>query len=690
MILVALKLTEVRQYWREVIGATPTQRIALFREDGATITRSWDPMLPAPNPQAEQYLAEKWRATPEGGVIGPSAIDGLWRVGAWRALPAWQVVVSSSVDESAVLQPWRRSMLLDGLAAGFASVMMTILAHTLLRSRAALALMVEERTAALRTSEQRLSLFIERAPAAIAMFDTDMRYLAVSRRYLEDYGLVGTRLEQVLGRSHYEVMPGVPDRWREIHRRVLAGETLSAEDDVLDLGHGRTDWLRWELAPWFQGDGEVGGVVLFSELVTARREAELVLSRSKAELEQLVADRTRDLEVTQARLAHAQRMEALGQLAGGIAHDFNNVMQAVQGGAVLAERRADDPARVRSLSRMIIEASARGAAITRRLLAFARQSDLRSESIDPASLLAGMEEILAHTIGSAITVRVHSQPGLPPLIADRGQLETVLVNLATNARDAMPDGGTLTLTAALEVLDHDDGPGHPITLKAGRYVRLRVADTGTGMPEDVLARASEPFFTTKTVGQGTGLGLAMARGFAEQSRGGLLIASEAGRGTTVTLWLPAGTAADVPAQDAGEDAASSPAPSRLRARILLVDDDTLVRETLAQELEDEGFAIRATGEGSLALAWLDGGEAVDLVVADLSMPGMDGLTLIREVQRRRPHLPAILLTGFATNAAEIAVNGAMSGAFTLLRKPVSGAVLVERATALLDRAAALE
>ena len=285
--------------------------------------------------------------------------------------------------------------------------------------------------------------------------------------------------------------------------------------------------------------------MLFSEVVTARREAEAVLSRSRAELEQLVADRTRDLEVTQAQLAHAQRMEALGQLAGGIAHDFNNVMQAVLGAATLIERRAGEPERVGGLSRMIVDAAGRGAAITRRLLAFARQSDLWSEPIEPQSLLSGMQEILAHTIGSGIVVRVEVAADLPRLFADKGQLETVLVNLATNARDAMPGGGTLVLSAREEAVGDDGGPGALIALEAGRYVCLAVSDTGSGMAPEVLARASEPFFTTKPIGQGTGLGLAMARGFSEQSGGGLQIESVLGRGTTVTLWFPARSAGDL-------------------------------------------------------------------------------------------------------------------------------------------------
>ena len=215
-------------------------------------------------------------------------------------------------------------------------------------------------------------------------------------------------------------------------------------------------------------------------------------------------------------------------------------------------------------------------------------------------------------------------------------------------------------------------------------MRLSVADTGAGMPPEVLARVTEPFFTTKGEGQGTGLGLAMAKGVAEQSGGALAIESAPGRGTTVTLWFPlapAPEAAPAPPEAAAADPAAS---GRRRVRILLVDDDPIVREVTAEGLEAEGFAVLSAASGPAALALLEAGEAVDLVLSDLSMPGMDGLALIREAQRRRPALPAILLTGFASNAAELAVNGVLSGSFSLLRKPVTPQGLAERVAVLLE------
>lgn len=247
----------------------------------------------------------------------------------------------------------------------------------------------------------------------------------------------------------------------------------------------------------------------------------------------------------------------------------------------------------------------------------------------------------------------------------------------------MPGGGTLTLSATVAVVS--DGE-HPEGLARGAYVCLAVADTGTGMGAATLARVLEPFFTTKSSGKGTGLGLSMARGFAEQSGGALAIASEPGRGTTVRLWLPvagAGDAAVGPAREESVASLGSNAP-----RILLVDDEDLVREVLAAQLADRGHDVVQAEGGATALALLDAGEPVDLLVSDLSMPGMDGIALIREAHRRKPRLPAILLTGHAEEATALAIGGAVSGSFTLLRKPVSSTQLADRVAVLLEGARA--
>ena len=262
--------------------------------------------------------------------------------------------------------------------------------------------------------------------------------------------------------------------------------------------------------------------------VTERKAAEARLRSLNTELEVRVHQEMAEREAAQTRAAHAERTQALGQLAGGIAHDFNDVLQAVTGSATLIDRRPGDAELVRRFAGVLIDAATRGSSIIRRLLAFAHRSDLRAEPIEAGPLLDGMREILEHTLGAAITVRVTVEHGLPPLFADRGQLETVLLNLATNARDAMPSGGTLHLLASGIVVQ--PGTTNAAGLAPGRYITLAVADSGIGMDRATLARATEPFFTTKRHGEGTGLGLAMARGFAEQSGGALGIDSAANRG----------------------------------------------------------------------------------------------------------------------------------------------------------------
>jgi PAS domain S-box-containing protein len=550
---------------------------------------------------------------------------------------------------------------------------------------------------ALRESEARLRLATE--AAEVGFWDVDL---------LGDTMIWPPRVKEMFGisadvpvslRDFYE---GLHPDDREGTARAFAAACDPEQRAIYDVEYrtiGKEDRVtRWVAAKGravFDGSGRAVRVVGTAIDITARKTAEAALARSEAQLRSLnealearVREEVAAREEAQARAAQAQRMEALGQLAGGVAHDFNNVLQAVAGGARLIESRGDDPQRVRRLARMIAEASRRGASITRRLLAFSRRADLRAEAVDVATLFEDMREILSHTLGTGIEVRVQASAALPPLLADKGQLETVLVNLAANARDAMAGAGVITLSGIIENLPRRmRGPVHPAALKAGAYLRLSVSDTGVGMDQATLARAAEPFFTTKPLGKGTGLGLAMARGFAEQSGGALSIESSPGRGTTIRLWLPTAAA----------DALSRPGPATLngqrqggRVRVLLVDDEALVREITAEGLEAAGCAVLSVGSAGEALEFLDSGQPVDLLITDLSMPGMDGITLIREAQKRRPGLRAILLTGFATDAAELAIGGSIRGTFSLLRKPIEPSALAERAAVLINATPELE
>ncbi len=790
--------------------------------------------------------------------------------------------------------------------------------------------------AALRDSEARLRLFIDTAPAAIAMFDTEMRYLAVSRRFLVDLGLGQETPESLIGRSHYDAVPWLPERLRVMHRSVFAGETLSLEADPFVRPDGSMDTLRREMVPWRRSDGSIGGLLLFTENMFDRRQAEAnlretasrlrlvqrvggiassdrvlseplaqvseefvelyglspgqtqispeawglmlhpddlariepeiattlagggvlsvefrirlpggktrwiamrlqsfidsehrphlisahqdisVISASREalelrreELEQRVGERTADLVEAEARfrgifdaqfqsisllspdgttlemnstalnamrlsreqiigrkpweserwpmaardqlrldiataasgtlvrreveirgvdgrptwndfslkpvkdpltgavmwliaesrdltetrslaaqLAQAQKVQSLGQLAGGIAHDFNNILQAVSGAAALIERRPEDHERTRRFARTALNAATRGLSITQRLLTFARRGELRSRSIATAMLLHDMQDLLAHTLGSTIAVRVDVDDDVPALVADKAQLETALVNLGTNARDAMTEGGTLVLSARIEQVELDCA--HPAGLAPGNYVRLDITDDGTGMDAAILARVSEPFFTTKAQGSGTGLGLAMARGFAEQSGGGFAIRSGPGAGTTVTLWLrqanaesAGGGVAGAGASEPGAEPVLPLPPDRfggIARRVLLVDDDELVREVVAAQLEAEGFSTVVASSGAEALALLAAGEIVDVLVSDFSMPGLNGAATIERARLLRPRLPCILLTGYSGLATT------RPGDFTLLRKPASGPELCAQIDVMLEGA----
>jgi len=474
--------------------------------------------------------------------------------------------------------------------------------------------------------------------------------------------------------------PDDRQRCRDVwYASIRFGEAFELEFRLLDRVGGEYRWHLSRALPVRDAAGAVAKWFGTSTDIDDRKRLEDELHRLNEGLEARVCEEVAARENVQSRWAQAQRMEARGQLAGGIAHDFNNVLQAVTGGLALIQRRAGDPEVVQQLARMAGDAAARGSAITARLLAFARKGELRTASVQLAPLLENLREILAPTLGANVAIRVVADPDAPPLLADRAQLETVLVNLAVNARDAMPDGGILTVAACAEAVGN--APGHPARLAPRAYLRLDVADTGIGMGKAVLARAGEPFFTTKPIGQGTGLGLAMARGLAQQLGGGFAIDSTPGQGTVVSLWFPqAGELTDAQSNERG-------GPAMLRramtgAHVLVVDDDAMVCEVLARQMETLGHQVLQAPDGLAALARLDAGEQVDLLITDLSMPGMNGRVLIEEARRRRPGLPALLLTGYA-DTDRWPGHTREDGVTALLRKPVSGDELADRTTALL-------
>jgi CheY-like chemotaxis protein/two-component sensor histidine kinase len=335
-------------------------------------------------------------------------------------------------------------------------------------------------------------------------------------------------------------------------------------------------------------------------------------------------------------------MEALGQLTGGIAHDFNNLLMAVLGSLELLRKRLPfDPAQS-ALLENAIHGAERGATLTQRLLAFARRQELKLEPVDVTALIRGMTSFLQRSIGVAYRLDVSFPPGLPLVLTDAAQLEAALLNLAVNARDAMPEeGGLITISASAETITSGSEG-----LAPGDYVRLSVTDTGEGMDEQTLVRAAEPFFTTKGVGKGTGLGLSMVHGLAAQSGGRLVIKSKPGEGATVEIWLPAaGAGARAPTAERATDVGFS---AQLRPlTVLAVDDDALVLINTAALLEDLGHQVVCARSGKEALQALQQHPEVDLVVTDHVMPRMTGLQLRDEIGKTRPELPVLIATGYA-------------------------------------------
>jgi signal transduction histidine kinase len=365
------------------------------------------------------------------------------------------------------------------------------------------------------------------------------------------------------------------------------------------------------------------------------------LRQLNEELESRIELRTREREAALAQLFEAQKMETIGQLTGGVAHDFNNLLMAILGSLnLLAKQRSTDTDRSRRLLENAIQGAKRGAALTQRLLAFSRRQELKPTSVDFVALVQGMRELLVRALGSRVKLLMSCQDELPPILVDTNQLELALLNLAVNARDAMPEGGELKIEAAMETVT----PGSSSQpLAPGEYLQIRVSDTGAGMDTATLAKATEPFFTTKGPGKGTGLGLPMVRGLAAQSAGYMRISSEIGSGTTVALWFP----------KAHEPAASSPRqvemsgvlPHTELCKVLVVDDDALVLEGTAAMIDDLGHTSIGVNSAAEALDKLASGLKIDVVVTDQAMPAMSGLQLARVILDRYPRVPVILATG---------------------------------------------
>jgi signal transduction histidine kinase/CheY-like chemotaxis protein len=427
---------------------------------------------------------------------------------------------------------------------------------------------------------------------------------------------------------------------------------------------------------------------IHSCLRARRRQYELrgyLLEREQmaAELERLVLERTRDLKEANARLQvemaereqaeaalrQKQKMEAIGQMTGGIAHDFNNLLTAVLGNIELAARRAaDEP--TRQLLKNATQAAERGARLTDQLLAFARKQQLKLEPIDLNRLVSDMGELLFRTIGATVRIETVLQQELWPAVADPTQVELVILNLALNARDAMPTGGRLTVATAN--VDMKSAPAQGVDLPAEDFVSISVSDTGTGMTEEVLAKVFEPFFTTKPLGAGTGLGLSQVYGVARQSGGGVRIETRLGHGTTVWVYFPR---AGSPAASRSTEEAEQ-LTVRGQGTLLVIDDDPDVRRFVSLVLQDLGYGVLAAGSAREASDLLDTGEHIDLVLIDYVMPEVNGAEFAEALKSRHPAPPRLL---FMTGYAETEKLAEHAGPEMIVKKPFTA---VQLATAV--------
>jgi signal transduction histidine kinase/ActR/RegA family two-component response regulator len=416
-----------------------------------------------------------------------------------------------------------------------------------------------------------------------------------------------------------------------------------------------------------------------------RRLAQAV--QAKAEVEGLNAQLTEAAEsraVAESKVRQMQKMEAIGQLTGGIAHDFNNMLAIVIGSLDVAKRRlASDPARTETCIDNAMDGAQRAAQLTGRLLAFSRQQPLAPRVLDANKLVGGMSEMLRRTVGEHLRVETVLAGGLWNTFADPGQLESAILNLCVNARDAMPDGGRLTLETNNAYLDDAYAADHA-DVAAGQYVMVSVSDTGAGMPAEVAERAFDPFYTTKGTGRGTGLGLSQVHGFVKQSGGHVKIYSEPGVGTTVKLYLPRSQAAEA---QAGPAAASAELARAVGEEIVLVvEDEERVRHLSVDALRDLGYTVVQASDANQALAVLELQPRVDLLFTDIVMPDMNGRRLADEAVSRRPSLKVLYTTGYTRNA--IVHNGMLDADVAFLPKPFTFEQLALKVRQVLDGAGA--
>jgi PAS domain S-box-containing protein len=497
--------------------------------------------------------------------------------------------------------------------------------------------------------------------------------------YNDAYAVVaGGRHPACLGQPLREAWPEVSEFNDRLMKTVLAGKPQSFEDHeftFLRNGSPESVWLTLDYSPVPDAGGGFAGVMATVTETTGKVMAERELRKANQTLEARIEERTRALVEAEDALRQAQKMEAIGQLTGGIAHDFNNLLGTLKVSFELLElrMRSGDTQQAQRYVTVGKETVERAASLTQRLLAFSRRQTLDPRRIDLRHRLNQFEELVRRSVGPSIAVQFNVPADLWPVRADSAQLENALLNLCINARDAMqPGGGSLTVTGNNCSFPHDAST--PIGNAPGDYVCLEVRDTGCGMDAQTKAHATEPFFTTKPLGQGTGLGLSMVYGFARQSGGQMRIESELGQGTTVSIYMPRidgdsnDTEAAVGQRNPTSDTAAFSAPRS--ARVLLIEDEAPLRALLQEELVAAGYEVTAAADGREGLACLDDGPNNDLqiLITDVGLPGgMNGRQVADVMRLRKPDLKVLFITGYAAGAA--VGNGLLEPGMEVMTKP---------------------
>lgn len=521
---------------------------------------------------------------------------------------------------------------------------------------------LETRVADAIAERKLLADLVEGTDAFVQVAGPDYRWLSINRAASDEFERIFGVRPQV-GQSMLDVLADQPEHRAEVEAvwsRALAGETFSETGEFGDPGRQRRFYeMKFDVLR--DSQGRQIGAYQFVYDVTERVEEQQRLAAAEEALRQ------------------AQKMEAVGQLTGGIAHDFNNMLAVVIGSLDLLRRRLPgDDARAARYVDAATEGARRAATLTQRLLAFSRQQPLKPEAIDANKLVAGMSELLRHSLGAEVRLESVLAGGLWRTHADKNQLENIILNLAINARDAMPGGGQLTIETANCHLDDRYAASH-LGVQAGQYVLIAVTDTGTGMTDEIIAKAFDPFFTTKDVGKGTGLGLSQVYGFVKQSGGHVKIYSEPGHGTTIKIYLPR-LIGEWSAED--EDRSHDLPLGEQQETILVVEDEAAVRRFSVDALVELGYRVLEADGASAALQLVDAHPEINLMFTDVVMPDVNGAKLAEEARRRRTDLRVLFTTGYTRNA--VVHNGVLDAGVDLIGKPFTLEELAAKVRAVLD------